>query len=1120
MESTKSENPGKSNSQDTNGLKSKTKTQTKQTPFSGRVINCVARLPYNITKVINKRGIVVNTRGDIDDINEYYADRDESGGGGNVGKNGGNNGQIPQVKDGKPHFKTNANAPTVAEEIEMIASKLDKDLKQNEYEKRERMNDVKYQKKYEGDENEENLTFEEEEEKETIQWKIDPVTGNSALYSSLKYINEVVVGDDGNEIKKEDIVNEIIVGWTGEINTQEKIHYEEPDSINKASPEEHNKNVTVVTKNGNDHSVTTTSTTSTTSTTTPNASGNATGIAPNREKHNTNALNDDDDVDGEEQELEEAFKLSTTGDINLLNNADDPLFLTQENKDYLTKELNNNPSQPNISVEPVWLLRKDQLKWRQYAENVLWPDFHYILSPIQDSCNIEKNWWFDYVKFNEAYAMKIAKIYKPGDIIIIHDYYLMLLPQLLRMRLKASNNDEEENSSNEDGLSNEEGSSKPDVEAHVSIGYFHHVTFPSFEYFRCLKYRKQLIDGVLGADVVFFQDYSFQRHFVSCCKRLLDCTAKKDLDTNNHHVSAYGADILIKTMPIGIDKEKLIAKTFNREIDLKVETLRTAYAGKKIIFGRDRLDSVRGVLQKLQSFDIFLEMFPYWRDKVVMIQVSTPTGLISSSSSNDNKLERQVMELVNSINTKYGNLDFSPVQHYHMRIPKDIYLSLLRVADLCMVTSIRDAINLTALEYITVQSHESEVNKTGKAIKPLILSEFSGTPLNKEDCYIINPWDSVAVAKTIDNALQKQYFQVSKEIEKTAAKVPNMLDWTSELVHTLEGFLTSTTSMTPALNRPCLYKIYNQAERRLFLFDYDGTLTPIVKDPAAAIPTAKLYSLLQALAKDPKNDIWIISGRDQAFLNKWFGTKVPEVGLSAEHGCFIKNSNSTEWVNLTEKYDMSWQKICGDLMEHVTSKTPGSFVERKKVALTWHYRGTVPELGEFNAKELKEELMKNFGGTDIEVMEGKMNLEVRPKFVNKGEIVKRLVLTKRGTKTDMLQSKTTLDDLTQQDLPDFVLCLGDDKTDEDMFNQLNSIESGFATANKKSPSAKKFIKNPFGNYGFFPTSVGSANKQTVAKAHLTDPQQVLETLGLLVGHVSLFESAGSVDLDDRGHVQK
>ncbi|KAL6945399.1 hypothetical protein ACO0QE_002851 [Hanseniaspora vineae] len=1115
MESTKVENPVNGSSPD--GLKSTTTTttkttkiQTKKTPFSGRVINCVTRLPYNITKVINKRGIVVNTRGDIDDINEYYADKEEAGGNAQT--------QSQQVKDGKHHLKTNANGPTVADEIEMIASKLDKDLKQREYEKRERMNDVNYKKEYQGDENEENLTFDEEEEKETIQWKIDPVTGNSALYSSLKYINEVVVGDDGNEIRKEDIVNEIIVGWTGEINTQEKIHYEEPETTNSSSSDT-NKKVTVVTKNGNDHSVTTTST--------GNATGIAPGSAPSHEKHNTNALNDDEDVDVEEQELEEAFKLSTTGDINLLNNADDPLFLTQENKDYLTQELNNNPSQPNISVEPVWLLRKDQLKWRQYAENVLWPDFHYILSPIQDSCNIEKNWWFDYVKFNEAYAMKIAKIYKPGDIIIIHDYYLMLLPQLLRMRLKASNNDDEESSSaSEDGSSapaeggGAPANDSPSAEAHVSIGYFHHVTFPSFEYFRCLKYRKQLIDGVLGADVVFFQDYSFQRHFVSCCKRLLDCTAKKDLETNNHHVSAYGADILIKTMPIGIDKEKLIAKTFNPEIDLKVETLRTAYAGKKIIFGRDRLDSVRGVLQKLQSFDIFLEMFPYWRDKVVLIQVSTPTGLISSSSSNDNKLERQVMELVNSINTKYGNLDFSPVQHYHMRIPKDIYLSLLRVADLCMVTSIRDAINLTALEYITVQTHESEISKTGKSIKPLILSEFSGTPLNKEDCYIINPWDSVAVAKTIDNALQKQYFQVSKEIATTQAKVPNMLDWTSELVNTLEGFLSSTTSMTPALNRPCLYKIYNQAERRLFLFDYDGTLTPIVKDPAAAIPTAKLYSLLQALAKDPKNDIWIISGRDQAFLNKWFGTKVPEVGLSAEHGCFIKNSNSTEWVNLTEKYDMSWQKICGDLMEHFTSKTPGSFVERKKVALTWHYRGTVPELGEFNAKELKEELMKKFGGTDIEVMEGKMNLEVRPKFVNKGEIVKRLVLTKRGTKTDMLQSKTTLEDLTQQDLPDFVLCLGDDKTDEDMFNQLNSIEAGFAAANKKSPASKKFIKNPFGNYGFFPTSVGSANKQTVAKAHLTDPQQVLETLGLLVGHVSLFESAGSVDLDDRGHVKK
>ena len=153
--------------------------------------------------------------------------------------------------------------------------------------------------------------------------------------------------------------------------------------------------------------------------------------------------------------------------------------------------------------------------------------------------------------------------------------------------------------------------------------------------------------------------------------------------------------------------------------------------------------------------------------------------------------------------------------------------------------------------------------------------------------------------------------------------------------------------ITPALNRPLLLKTYKKAKRRLFLFDYDGTLTPIVQDPAAAIPSARLYSIITKLAQDPKNKIWLISGRDQQFLNRYFGTKIPQVGLSAEHGCFMKDVSSEEWINLTSKFDMSWQKEVGQIMEEYTKKTPGSFIERKKVALTWHYRRSDPQLGEF-----------------------------------------------------------------------------------------------------------------------------------------------------------------------------
>lgn len=768
---------------------------------------------------------------------------------------------------------------------------------------------------------------------------------------------------------------------------------------------------------------------------------------------------------------------------------EDPLYLTNDQIRGITKDLRKHgKSEEHYNVDnvhPVWLLRRDQRRWRGFAENVLWPTFHYILRFSPDSCEKENSWWYDYVRFNEAYAMKIGEIYEKGDIIWIHDYYLLLLPQLLRMKF----NDED-----------------------LTIAYFHHSPWPSNEYFRVLPRRKEILDGLMGADRVCFQNEGFSRHFVSSCKRLLDSTSstsKNKLGMVQYQISAYGGDIVVDSLPIGINRDKLLEEAFTKNIDQKVLAIKEAFHGKKIIVGRDRLDPVRGVIQKLRAFETFLSMYPEWRDQVVLIQVSVPS--MKGGSDQLIRLEQHVNELITSINVQYGSLNYSPVHHYYMRIPKDVYLSLLRAADLSVITSVRDGTNTTAYEYVTVKSHVSNYNCYGN---PLILSEFSGTSTVLKDAMIINPWDSVAVAKSMNEALNLSRGQKKALEDKIAPEVPSIQDWTDQFLSTLDDIVDQShgadRKMTPALNRPALLQQYRESKRRLFLLDYDGTLTPIVRDPAAAIPSARLISILQKLSSDPCNQIWIISGRDQAFLNKWFGTRLPRLGLSAEHGCFYKDVNETKWINLTEKFDMSWQEKVGNIMEEVARKTPGSFIEKKKVAFVWHYRRADPELGEFYASELEKELLKICKDYDLDVMAGKANIEVHPKFVNKGEIVKRLVCHRHGERQDMLNTKPQ--NLPISDMPDFTLCLGDDFTDEDMFNQLNNIGEDW----KKQFGDKV---NKWGGFGLYPCTVGSASKKTVAKAHLTDPQQVLDTLGLLVGDVSLFQSAGTVELDARGHVK-
>lgn len=741
---------------------------------------------------------------------------------------------------------------------------------------------------------------------------------------------------------------------------------------------------------------------------------------------------------------------------------DDPLYLDEEDKLKIEKKLCDASGTPNI--HPVWLLRRDQGRWRKYAENVLWPVFHYIQGQPSDG-KAETDAWHDYVKFNEAYLNKIKSVYKPGDIIWIHDYYLLLLPQLLRMEFP-----------------------------NAYIGFFLHVPFPSSEYFRCLSKRSQLLDGMLGADKIGFQSDSFQRHFISCCARVLGCEVNRD------SVSAYGTTISVETLPIGIDTEKIEHDAFSSELGVeeKVQALKQVYKGKKLIVGRDRLDKVRGVIQKLEGFEIFLDMYPEWRETVVLIQVSSP------GYSHSANVETRVTEIISRINSKYGNLNHTPVLHYQMRVAKEEYLALLRVADLALITSVRDGMNTTSLEFVICQKYNNS---------PLILSEFTGTATVLKDAIMVNPWDSVGVAKTINDALmlstKEKVSLESKLYEKVLSNT--VQNWTSTFICDIlsHSIVTHSNSYTPALNRPLLLNNYKESQRRLFLFDYDGTLTPIVQDPAAAIPSDKLNRILDVLSSDPKNQIWIISGRDQAFLEKWMGNK--NVGLSAEHGCFMKDIGSKEWVNLAASFDMSWQEKVDDIFKYYTEKTPGSNIERKKVALTWHYRRADPDLGNFQAekcmKELNDTVAKEY---DVEVMAGKANIEVRPKFVNKGEIVKRLVLHPHGAKQEKHPTGHCTKDIPIEELPDFMLCLGDDLTDEDMFNSLNEINKKWKGDNRPT--------NKFGSYGVYPVAVGPASKKTVAIAHLNEPRQVLETLGLLAGLVSIFESAGTVDLDDRGHL--
>ncbi|KAF9198551.1 threalose-6-phosphate phosphatase [Haplosporangium sp. Z 27] len=556
-------------------------------------------------------------------------------------------------------------------------------------------------------------------------------------------------------------------------------------------------------------------------------------------------------------------------------------------------------------------------------------------------------------------------------------------------------------------------------------GYCKRVLWPLFHYILWEEATDGRTEKKSWDDYVFVNQQFADAIAEHCCTRV------NGYESTPRGVDASGSTVWVGTFPIGIDAERVEAQRKAPGVLPKIEALKKTYKGKRIIVGRDKLDQVKGVQQKLHAFEKFLNDYPELQGEVVLIQVTSPP-LVENT-----KLEAKIAELVAHINGTYGNLNFTPIHHYHQHIDRDEYYALLTVADIGLITSVRDGMNTTSLEYIMCQSESQG---------PLILSEFTGTAGSLGGALLVNPWDYQGVARVIYDALNisdedkhARHAQLHKHVLKYTAQswAQNFI---TELLRNVSTWDQSTP--TPYLDLSVIVHKFNSAKKRLLMFDYDGTLTPIRKTPGAAIPQEHMLKALTALANDPKNIVWVISGRDQKALEEWLGD-VENLGFSAEHGSFMRQPGSKKWVNLTESLDMSWKNDVIEIFTYYTERTQGSFIEHKRSSLTWHYRMADPEFGAFQAKECQNHLENAvLSKLPVEILVGKKNLEVRPTTVNKGEIVKKLLLLHPDA--------------------EFVMCAGDDKTDEDMFRAL-AVSNGNGRRDSTKPNKSNAIIEPYDN---------------------------------------------------------
>ena len=630
---------------------------------------------------------------------------------------------------------------------------------------------------------------------------------------------------------------------------------------------------------------------------------------------------------------------------------------------------------------PVPLSEHDvEAYYHGFCNRTIWPLFHYF--PIY--AEYSEDFWRAYEQVNTTFANVVAGIARPNDIIWIHDYHLMLLPKLLRERLPKA-----------------------------TMGFFLHIPFPSFEIFRLLPWRNQILEGLLGSDLVGFHTYEYTGHFLDSVHHLLGYEGAMGQITMTDRI------VKADTFPMGINYERYSSVAQ----DLKVQAERKRFHKKlgdcQVILSVDRLDYTKGIPQRLEAFSLFLDKNPKFKRKVILVLLVVPSR---TRMEHYIQLKKQVDGLVGEINGKHGAIGWMPIWYLYRSLPFYSLAALYSLADVALVTPLRDGMNLVAKEYTTAQTD-------GKGV--LILSETAGAAQELGEAIIINANNQEEIAQALPKALEmpeQEQIERNRIMQKRLRRY-DVVRWANEF---MDKLLYTKKLQREMQEKALTYEMqkklssdFQESDKALLLLDYDGTLVPFYPRPEEAMPGAKLLRLLEKLTKNPRNEVVLISGRDKDTLEKWFGGL--DVGLVAEHGVWSREKGG-EWETI-KTLTSEWKEEVHLILESWVDRTPGSFIEEKEFSLVWHYRKANPKLGELRARELINNLSNITANLNLHVLEGSKVVEVKNTDINKGRTASRWISREKW---------------------DFILALGDDWTDEDTFKVLPStawsIKVGFGAS--------------------------------------------------------------------------
>jgi trehalose 6-phosphate synthase/phosphatase len=654
-----------------------------------------------------------------------------------------------------------------------------------------------------------------------------------------------------------------------------------------------------------------------------------------------------------------------------------PGIYTDNNK--TEKEL--DLSLGSYNFHPVFLGEDDMENYYEgYSNSTLWPLFHYFyVYTIHND-----KYWQAYKKVNALFLEKVLEVATNKDILWIQDYHLMLLPMMVREHLPS-----------------------------IRIGFFLHIPFPSYELFRTLENREEILNGLLGSDLIGFHTFNYMRHFISALARITGIES----DDNMFH---YGNRTLsVDTFPMGINYDSFYKASRKPAVKRFTSSFRERYSDRKIILSVDRLDYSKGIPGRLEAFRLLLENHPEWTGRVSLLMILVPSR---DNVDRYNDLKTSIDELTGNINGSFSQPGWIPIHYFYKGFSFNELTAFYNESDVALVTPLRDGMNLVAKEYVAAKAKNPGV---------LILSEMAGAAIELTDAILVNPNNTGEIAAALNTALlmpEKEQKARLARMQKKLRKY-DVVRWAGEFIDKLEKIHLRQRDIKRKYLSQCqadeIVLAFRKAARKLIVLDYDGTLVPFVNDPASALPEPALKELLQKLSRTEGVELAIVSGRDRDFLESVLGFL--DISIFAEHGALRRVKG--KWQSLYRK-DLSWQPEIIRIMKEITDNTPGSHIEKKKTSLVWHYRSTDRWLADLRATQLVNKLIYPCTRRQLHLMRGDKIVEVKPSEYTKGSAIKNFFNSGNY---------------------DFILAAGDDTTDEDMFD---ALPDGAVTIKVGKPSEK------------------------------------------------------------------